>query len=163
MHIWVILWCICCIWVQFKHATARGSQGCNAMRQRFRAAQGHEHVLALRSRPASSHCIAMWSQVGRIIPIPNYSDLFQNSLDFSAIYVSWFHMISWFIITVFPCVSSMRRQLRVEGLWHMLKDLMILSAVATSLLTLACKVGLPGVLKKAATAVRHRALPWLGW
>lgn len=30
-------------------------------------------------------------------------------------------------------------------------------------LTFACNVGLPGVLKKDATAARQRALPWLGW
>lgn len=30
-------------------------------------------------------------------------------------------------------------------------------------LTFACNVGLPGALKKDATAARQRALPWLGW
>ena len=39
----------------------------------------------------------------------------------------------------------------------------LLSPLTIHGLTFACKVGLPGVLKKDATAARQRALPWLGW
>ena len=44
--------------------------------------------------------------------------------------------------------------LSLEPLFHLLE---------THGLTFACNVGLPGVLKKDATAARQRALPWLGW